>query len=137
MDFTELEQSFEVAQLRTINEEQYNFIINNSFPTGSQVVGDSHAGSDWDYVMLESVYQTRFSEPYNQYNDTFGTSSVKVQYNNKTINILVARSKFEYDAWVFANKEYIRITNGKIKDKELRVKLFNALRETFLTTSSK
>ena len=134
MDLTNLDTiETLIAEHLTINNEQYQFIIDNSYPTGSRVIGGCHKNSDYDYVILEPVYQSFFKFQYSQYTDIFGTSSVKVVHQDKIVNILIAVDKLCYDAWVFATEEYKRLTNLKITDKELRVKLFSSLREVYLT----
>ena len=116
-----------------INDEQYQFIIDNSYPTGSRIIGGSYENSDYDYVMLEETYLSNFCFPYGKYDDLFGTSSIKVLYQDMVVNMLITLSEFEYNAWVFATVEYQRLTNSKIVDKNIRVKLFSSLREVYLT----
>lgn len=124
-----------------ISYVDYQYVLEKGFPTGSRVIGGFTDNSDYDYVMLEKDYlnHTFTTQPYVPYNDLFGTSSVKVSYASNIINILVAQEQVQLDAWKFATKTYLEIykkaeCTKENNDKELRVKLFSALRELYLTT---
>jgi hypothetical protein len=119
-------------QLSTLSQEQMYIIIALGYRTGSQVLGGATEDSDHDYVMLQSDYDKHFNFPYSQYyGDIFGTSSVKQWFNGNCINILIAETPTQFDAWVYATYTYKTLVSEPI-NKELRVKLFSALREVYL-----
>lgn len=122
-------------QLSTLSQEQMNIILAFGYRTGSQVLGGATKDSDHDFVMHQSDYDKHFTFPYSQYGDIFGTSSVKHWFEGKCINILIAETEVQYDAWVYATDRYLAMVS-KAVNKELRVKLFSALREVYLLCNS-
>ena len=122
-------------QLSTLNQEQMAMIYLLGFRTGSQVLGGATDVSDHDYVMLQNDYDANFNFPYSQYGDIFGTSSVKQWFNGNCINILVTETQAQFDAWVYATETYQTLVSKPV-NKELRIKLFSALREVYLLCKS-
>jgi hypothetical protein len=122
-------------QLSTLSQEQMVIIYLLGFKTGSQVLGEATEDSDHDYVMLQSDYDTNFNFPYSKYGDVFGTSSVKQWFNGDCINILIAETQTHFNAWVYATETYQTLISKPV-NKELRVKLFSALREVYLLCNS-
>lgn len=118
-------------QLSTLSQEQMNIINILGYRTGSQILGGVTEDSDHDFVMLQSDYDANFNFPYSQYGDIFGTTSVKQWFNGDCINILVTETQTQFDAWVYATETYQTLVSKPV-NKELRVKLFSALREVYL-----
>jgi hypothetical protein len=117
--------------LSTLSQEDMDIIISLSYRTGSQVLGGATEDSDHDYVMLQSNYDTNFNSPYSQYGDIFGTTSVKQVFNGNCINILITETQTQFNAWIYATETYKTLVSKPV-NKELRVKLFSALREVYL-----
>lgn len=123
-----------------LTELEYHTMLDIGFYTGSRVLGGFTDTSDYDYVMLEQDYiDNNFIYPYTPYDDLFGTSSIKVSYNSMIVNILVTQQQTQLDSWKFATKTYLELCeklkgNTQNINKEMRVKLFECLRELYLIT---
>ena len=122
-------------QLSTLSQEQMAMIYLLGFKTGSQVLGGATEDSDHDYVMLQSDYDANFNFTYSQYGDIFGTTSVKQIFNGNCINILITETQTQFDAWVYATETHKTLVSKPV-NKELRIKLFSALREVYLLCNS-
>jgi hypothetical protein len=122
-------------KLSTLSQEQIDVITALGFRTGSQVLGGATEDSDYDYVMLQSEYDKHLNFPYSQYGNILGTSSVKHWFNGDCINILITKTQIQFDAWVYATETYKTLVSKPV-NKELRVKLFSALREVYVLCNS-
>ena len=118
-----------------INEEEYNYILMKSVHTGSQVFGWATENSDYDYVMLFDDFKKKFElekfkletdylkfEEYKK--DPSNFASVRYEYDNKNINIIVVTNKKLLVAWEIATDFFKNSKHSSIISKQESKKLF-------------
>jgi hypothetical protein len=132
-----------IEELDPLRKKDFNMLVRNSIPFGSQVFGGADEFSDHDYITkgwkakLSFDYIVRELGGYyfgDYRGQGFDSCYVKAP-NGDVVNFLCMHDEPTYRKWVKATRSMISIIEDvpflkrKIQNKHLRVKLFEVLKE--------
>jgi len=137
--------------MKTTKEKILSIIEKIGILTGSRSWGVYHDDSDWDYIVLFEDFRKEmdkknilfhFDNPYKTYNEPIFIKTDIEVYDCKDnlfrsykingeylFNIIMVWTKEEFKAWETATKWMNFLPVFMIKNKECRVKIFEALKE--------